>query len=90
MTMELETRRQALRLPLKELARAAVIHEGTVKKALSGGADTRRSTLTRIELALADLERAALRHLVGLYPGLALELLSGTKPPAPAAEARPS
>lgn len=61
----IRARAQAIRLPLKQLAEEAGVHEDTLHAFLYRGRDPRLSTITAIEDAL-DREEASMRARLGI------------------------
>lgn len=82
---ELRARAARIRFPVTEIAASAGLHIDTVHQCLNEGADSRASTIVKVDRALEAEERALLAHLVGLYPTHAL-LLASDGPRREAAE----
>lgn len=65
--MEIAARRERIRLPKKELAERAGVHEMTVNRALRDGANPLHDTLKALERVIVEDELALRDHLLELH-----------------------
>ncbi|MGA9855075.1 MAG: hypothetical protein WBR29_07360 [Gammaproteobacteria bacterium] len=74
---EIKARAAKIRLLPEVLGRIAELSPSTAHRVLAGSTDVRLSTLERLSVVLMAEETRLLRHLIGLHPFMAREILDG-------------
>lgn len=80
--IKLEERRAALRLSVGDFCRRVGMHPSTWEKARAGH-EPRLGTARNVIRVLEAEELTLLRHLIGLHPDKAREMLAATPPASP-------